>query len=518
MRRRGARRPVRRPTITRQFALTPAAAMPPIDMAWIESAALGLIGGMGIACALPSDAAACCRDAGMSFENGRLTIPEDVARRLLMLAPRRFTHVARNPEHSLEISPSLTAFGPTLDARHVWSGAARGALRMQDAAAIEAIAASNPVLGYGAGPLCLNAVDGTPVERLRGFLSDGRPALAAARAPFAAGTLIGAALAATRAVPTPDGASCSLLLIATVDAALTFDAGFLDAVIALSAAEEGVVIAPTLLLGANAPATRDGLLLRFAAETLAGVALAQALCPGMPVALGATITDVSLRNGLPLPGTVDAIAALGACIALARHWGLAFFSLGPATSAKGFNALATAETARWLTAAHYLGANVIAGAIGAVDLDDGVSIEKLVVDLEVATHITMPSHAATGDPAAEVASIGSGGNFLASPMTQARARSMADSPLAGNEFYESWTASGSPTLQQRLDALTTSASKDVEARQIQGSSNVSSPLDEAAFLAAIEDAEPRTIDNPGLADLASGIYSRALRDAFGFKG
>ncbi len=492
--------------------MVPATGAPRVDTVRIEAAALSILAELGVACRLPPESAACCRAVGIDVGAACVRFPPGVVPTLVGSAPRRFTHLARNADRKLEVSAALATFGPAYSARHIWTEATRMPLDAASASEFAALAEAQACLGYGASALHLDVPDLTAPDRLIRFaLSTDRPLLASDRGPFRPETLIAAAQAATRDAAKPAGPHCSLMLIATVDGALIFDDIFVETLVAASASRQGLVIAPTLLIGANAPARGDELLVRFAAETLAGLALAQALCPGQPVALGATISDISLRNGLPLACTADAIAALGGCAELARHWDFAYYAIGPATNAKGYDALATAETARWLTAAHFLGANAIVGPIGAVDLDDGVSVDKLIIDAETASNVAIPSRPVSPDPAAALLQQGHGGYALGTPATRARARSMRLGPLDDNQLFESWVAAGSPVLQQRLTAAAANAR----------TAPTVSTEDHAAVLAAIGGLAAATARHhvrSGLTDLASSIYGQALREAFGFKG
>ena len=389
----------------------------------------------------------------------------------------------------------MAAFGPALTANHRWDGATRSALTAGDADLFAAIA-DDAGLDYGASSLGLLAANAT--HPLSSFMAmSNRPLIAPFNTPFHARDLIALAC---KGADQPSG-TCRLMMIAAVESALTFDETFVEALIETAASAQGLIVAPTLLIGANTPATVEGTLVRFAAETMAGVALAQALCPGQPVAVGATIADVSMRNGLPLVGTANALAVLGGAIALARRWNLAFYALGPATNAKGLDALGSAETSRWLTSAYNLGANAILGAIGAVDLDDGISFEKLIIDAEIATVLGRSFVALSDDPAAELRAMGAGGIFLGTPASRDAAHRQISSRLAENDLYESWVAAGSPAIDQAIAAIIAGVTK-----------TGSSPTTE-------HDAVAHSNRRPtGLADLASTLYSRSIRDAFGFGG
>jgi trimethylamine:corrinoid methyltransferase-like protein len=463
-----------------------------LDLAAIEAAAVAILADIGIACQLPPEVIERCIATGLAATPTSLKFPEARLRELMALGPGRFVHAARDSARSLEISSALSTFGPALTAAHIWEGATRRPMRSADAALIAAVADDIPALGLGAAALHLVAEDISAPARLAAFGGSTRPLLAIAGSGFHARDQVAAVDAS---------ADCRLMIAAPVEAALTFGDALIEAMIATGAGGQGLIIAPTILIGANAPATRAGALVRFCAEAMAGVALAQALAPGQPVAVGGTFAEVSMRNGLPLVGTARVIGVLGGAIALARRWQLPFFALGPATNAKGFDALGTAETSRWLTAAYHLGANAIIGAIGAVDLDDGVSLEKLVVDAETASALTWPNTPIADDFAADLIAAGPGASFLGTAAARQLARTAQHGRLTDNRLFESWIADGSPSLTNQLDTLVAAT----KARM---------PAYEAPDGAP--DGKPG-VRPPALTDLAATIYSRSMREAFGFK-
>jgi trimethylamine---corrinoid protein Co-methyltransferase len=464
------------------------------DLTALDDAAMGVLADVGIACRLSAEVIATCVKAGLAATPTGCIFPRERVRDLLALAPRVFTHVARDQSHSLNVSSRMSVFGPALSAEHFWEGQARRPMTTADASRFSAVAEGMSALGLGTTALHLSAPDASAGTRLAAFANSNYPLIAPAGSSFHARDLI----AAARAGRARTGGECQLMIAAPVTDALTFDHGFTEALAETGHQGEGLIIAPVILIGANAPATRSGALVRFAAETLGGIALAQAIRPGHLVATGATIAGVSMRNGLPLIGTADAVATLGGAVALARRWNLAFYAFGPGTNAKGCDALAAAETARWLTAAYHLGANAIIGAIGAVDLDDGVSLEKLVIDAEAASALNWPAELSTSDPGTDLRNAGAGGMFLGTDAARQLARNTHDRMLDNNQLFESWLAAGSPALSDRIAAMADS----IAPRQAPPDAPAAPLLDRRAAC---------------LADLASGIYSRSIRDAFGFK-
>ncbi len=467
-----------------------------VDLSAIEAAAEDLLAEFGIACHLPPVAADKCGKAGLVVTADRVRFPVPLVMELLAGAPVRFTHVARDKQRSLKVSASMAAFGPAMIANHIWHGPVRRVMTAADAAQFVAVANDAPGLDYGASSLGLLASDGT--SRLTAFLhASNRPLIVPSRMPFHARDLI----AATREGAARDDRSCRLLIVAGIESALTLDDTFVEALTETAEHAQGLVVSPTLLIGANAPATLEGALVRFTAEAMAGVALTQVLCPGQPVAVGAMVTEVSMRNGLPIVGSANSLQVLGAAIAMARRWNLAFYACGPATNSKGVDALGTAETSRWLTAAHYLGANAILGAIGAVDLDDGVSIDKLTVDAEVAAVLGKPRMRVDDNAATELLNAGPGGYFLGTEAAKELAHQQALPQLASNSLFESWAAASHPELNHAIAAI------------IARTAPVALPNETAILSAPPLDRRPTN-----LADLASTIYSRSIRDAFGFGG
>jgi trimethylamine:corrinoid methyltransferase-like protein len=478
-----------------------AAAYSAANLPAIEADADLLLSEVGISCHLPEAAANLCRKAGLIVTSDRVRFPAQRTPELIARAPRNFTHLARAAERSLDVSTRLLAFGPSLSGRHIWRGHQRTPLSLIDVEATIRAAEAFAQLEYGPSSLALMAVDGNAAQRLSLFARGGvSPLIAPSGTPFHTCDLIRAATAQH-----PSGEmSCHLMMVGSIDSALTFNAAFIEALVETARHAQGFIVAPTILIGSNAPATIDGTVLRFAAEARAACALSQALRPGQPFAVGATILDVSLRTGLPLTGSAKALTALAATIALARHWNLAYYATAPATSAKGFDALSTAETSRWITAAYHLGANAVLGALGAVDLDCGISIEKLIVDGDVAAAL---GRAQPADPAGALEALrtaGAGANFLATEATRQAALAQPIGRLTTEGLFENWVAAGAPTLADTLEGM------------IQGLPKPAPLAIDAQILPTpteitLHDRQPHF-----LADLACSLYSRSMSDAFGF--
>lgn len=487
------------PATTKRSAVTLSAEFSGgLDLTSIEAAAEALLTDVGIACRLPSESAGKCAKAGLIVSADRVRFPVPLVMDLMAKAPERFTHASRDGHHALEVSTSMAAFGPAITSGYIWTTQSRRSITAADAGRFAAVAADAPGLEYGASSIGLSVPNLDAGGRLANFVAAAnRPLIVPSRTPFHARDLIGAAC--TNAGR--DGSSCHLAILASVESALTFDDAFVDALVETASMAQCLVVAPTLLIGSNAPATLNGALVRFAAEAMAGVALAQVLCPRQPVAVGATVADVSMRNGLPLMGTANALAVLGGAIGLARRWNLAFFACGPATSAKGFDAMGTAETASWLTAAYYLGANAVIGAIGAVDLDDGISIEKLIVDAEVAARLGRSFNQPNDDACTELRAAGPGGIFLGTAAARTIAHQQPSPRLASNSLFESWVDAGSPQIDRAIAAIIAQTNLP-------------------ALPATLETGNVGLIDRrtANLADLAAELYSQSVRDAFGFGG
>ena len=471
-----------------------------LDVDAVIAAASGVLSEAGVAVVLPPPLRARAAAAGLEIAGDRVRFPDGAIRALLATVPPRFTHLSRAGAHDVEIGGGRAHLGPPATARWMWSG--RTARYLLGAAQVREACDVAAALGLAYDGSALAATAGAPDAQVRlGLMAaSDRPAIARLGAGLSAGALCeatGAAVASDRGTQP----RCRLIAILSVDAALTLSHDRLGDLALLAEAGAGIVVAPVLLIGSNTPASATGALVRLAAETMAVAALVQMMRPGVPVGIGVEVAEASMRNGMPLATTAEAVRTVAGARSVARRLGLPSFALGPATAAKGLDAQAGTETAAWLSVA--LGHDVVLG-LGGLELDEGLSLEKLVLDADLANALAAPAGISDTDAAAAaIKAAGAGGLFIAERSTREAARDRSRPLLADDWVIESWRAAGAPDTADRAQVVL------AEMLMARASTGTSAP---ATGEASIEPVPRRTIT-----DIAAMAYSRAMRDAFGFK-
>ncbi|RJP75539.1 MAG: hypothetical protein C4524_11655 [Candidatus Zixiibacteriota bacterium] len=135
------------------------------------------------------------------------------------------------------------------------------------------------------------------------------------------------------------------------------------------------------LTGSTAPITLAGALVQHAAETLAGVVLAQAAQPGAPVIWGGSPSAMDLRFGTTPMGAIETMMIDASYAAVGRFLDLPTHAYMGLSDAKQVDYQAGLESGLGIILAALAGINVVSGA-GMLDFENCQSLEKLVLDHE----------------------------------------------------------------------------------------------------------------------------------------
>ena len=136
------------------------------------------------------------------------------------------------------------------------------------------------------------------------------------------------------------------------------------------------------LTGFIAPVSLVGALVQHTAESLSGVALAQATREGSPVLYGGSPAAFDVRFETTPMGAVETQMIDCAYAQIGKHLGLPTQAYMALSDAKTLDAQAGFETAMGATLAALGGINSISGP-GMIDYENVQSIEKLVLDNEI---------------------------------------------------------------------------------------------------------------------------------------
>jgi trimethylamine---corrinoid protein Co-methyltransferase len=239
---------------------------------------------------------------------------------------------------------------------------------------------------------------------------------------------------------------------------LVWDERMADALVAWAEANQPIIVTPFLLAGGTAPVSVAGALAIQVAEALSGIALAQAIRPGVPCMYGSFFTALDMRTGSPAFGTPESVLGILAGAQIARRYHLPFRGGGGLASANGVDAQAAAETQMMLWATMLAGTDFVLHAAGWLEGGLTASLEKFALDLELLRMFErMRAGISFGDEELAydaLAELGPGGMYLASGHTMAHFKEwLWMSPLFLTPDFATWETGGSITTAQTANGL-----------------------------------------------------------------
>ncbi|OGG53587.1 MAG: hypothetical protein A3F84_02710 [Candidatus Handelsmanbacteria bacterium RIFCSPLOWO2_12_FULL_64_10] len=205
------------------------------------------------------------------------------------------------------------------------------------------------------------------------------------------------------------------------------------------------------MAGGTSPVTLAGSVAQANAETLAGVAIAQALEPGRPCFYNGGFAHVlDMRTTVALCGSPEVFLMGAASAEMARFYGLPCASW-VSTEAMSEDAQAAAEKAMGLTLHVERGVNLIWG-MGQLESQMSISGAQLVIDDEIAGQVGRLRRGIEVDPerlACEVMEeVGTQGDFLSHPHTLRWFREeLRETRLGNRDRRDKWAARGGLDLR-----------------------------------------------------------------------
>lgn len=219
--------------------------------------------------------------------------------------------------------------------------------------------------------------------------------------------------------------------------------------IACHVAQKGlpVVVPAEPICGTTSPVTLASNVLVHVADTLAGVAMLQAVNPGCPTICGSVGSTIDLRTMQHLGGCIERAIINAAVSQVAQHLELPYYSTAGASDAKVTDAQAAYESALSNLLVMMSGANYIHDAAGLMEFDLTVAYEKMVMDDEI---IGMATRVLEGIEVTDetlamdlIDRVGPGGHFIAEEHTVRHMRDEFYEPMISDrQEREAWESSG----------------------------------------------------------------------------
>jgi trimethylamine--corrinoid protein Co-methyltransferase len=211
------------------------------------------------------------------------------------------------------------------------------------------------------------------------------------------------------------------------------------------------------LAGFTAPVTLRGLVVQHAAEVLSGLVLHQLAAPGAPALYGGSAAIFDVRHETTPMGAVETMVRACACAQVGRTLGLPTQGYIALSDAKLLDAQAGAETAMGAALAALAGINQVSGP-GMLDMENGFSLEKLVLDDEICGMALRLRGAGAGDQDGSIVPVLEellrDGHLLIADHTRQRLRDEIawPSPVIDRLPLARWRADGATTLAARAAA------------------------------------------------------------------
>jgi trimethylamine--corrinoid protein Co-methyltransferase len=207
------------------------------------------------------------------------------------------------------------------------------------------------------------------------------------------------------------------------------------------------------MAGATAPATLASTLVVQLAEGLAGLTLAQLVCPGCPVIPGGGPTTMDMQTTVNAQGAPELSLLVAASAQMYRHLGIPSYGTAGGTNAKVLDPQAAVEATHSILTAALIGSNLV-HCIGAIEDCMTVSLEAFVLGDEIVAMARRIGGGVVVDDetlALDVlAQVGPGGHFIDQAHTLHHFREHHYSKLINRQTHDAWARDGAKTMNDRL--------------------------------------------------------------------
>lgn len=237
---------------------------------------------------------------------------------------------------------------------------------------------------------------------------------------------------------------------------LQLDQPMAQGIIDFAEAGQLSVITPFTLAGAMAPISLPGALTQAHAEAMAGIALAQLVRPGAPVAYGGFTSNVDMKSGAPAFGTPEYVKAAFGAGQLARRIGVPWRSSNVnASNAPDAQAVYESQMALW--GALLGGCNILMHGAGWLEGGLSASLEKFMLDIEMLqmlAEVFRPVELSEEEIGFDaIAEAGPGGHFFATGHTMVRYQTAFYPPVISDwRNFGQWSEEGGRNATERANA------------------------------------------------------------------
>ena len=394
------------------------------------------------------EALALWKDAGAEVNGKHIWITRELVMSLIEQAPSEFTWHARNPDRTVRVGGRNMVFNPNggvyitgLDGvrRRAVKADMPTVVKLVHCLASIHVSTGSHAFDFSDVPVPLRHLDhiycplrysDKPIAALAHSRSAAEDAMEMCRIVFGADFVDSNTVTAS---------------VINGNTPLKWDATQLEGAKVFARAGQAVAFCPFVLYGASTPPHQLGAMAQIAAESLAGVAFAQLIRPGVPALFANAPLGVSMKSGSPTTGVPEAAQQIYLTGQMARHYKLPWRVTGPLTQSKIVDYCAGNDAVVRAYASVMSGANWITHCAGSVETGMHLSLAKMVHDAELmeACHVFAqgPKREDIDVAVQMMRDLGDQSHFLGADYTRENLPFMPD--LQDNETHDTWVADGS---------------------------------------------------------------------------
>jgi Trimethylamine:corrinoid methyltransferase len=219
-----------------------------------------------------------------------------------------------------------------------------------------------------------------------------------------------------------------------------------EALMMMAANNQAIQLTNQILMGLTGPVSLPAALVVGNAELMGGIVLAQLVRPGVPIIYGSTSCPIDMQSMTPILGSPETMWLSSATLALGDYYGLPSRTGGSLTDSHQVDAQAFMDGALLMYNALAGGAHFIQHALGCMSSYMAASLEKLVMDEEMARMIIASFKRPVIDEDSLnldlIRRMGSFGNYLIQPETLKDYRGLFRSRFIKRLNPEQWRERG----------------------------------------------------------------------------
>ncbi|MFW6270502.1 MAG: trimethylamine methyltransferase family protein, partial [Bacillota bacterium] len=321
--------------------------------------------------------------------NSRVFPDENIIKKAVSQAPKKFKLKARNPQNTVSINKNSSILGPPLGSPFIIESENQRYTNFNDYKKLIKLIQSSEYLDLNGGDL-------VPVTDLENKIKYKKKFSASIK--YSDKCLIGTGSGET------ETQKCLkmgekifgknnfknnnyLLYMAGISSPLQFESDALNTIMNSACYNQPVSIYSQILAGISGPSTLAGLLVQQNAEILTGLTLVQMISPGTPVIYGSFSSTTNMKTGEICTGNPLNSKIIGSTAQISNYYNLPSMTGGALTDHEKLTHQNVTESAFNLFTSLGYGIDIILFSAGALKDYLGISYKKFLSDIEMLKRI-----------------------------------------------------------------------------------------------------------------------------------